>query len=238
MRLQIQIKELARNKFFRKFLFSIFFLFGIVIIVSTTFAEFVESNDSFCASCHVQPEKQYYLNSLQMIPRDLASFHAKKDINCIDCHSKPWITGRLISQFHGFKNFLTYKSGDFQKFNKTTNPVGSQACTKCHSDLFWSTDRSGHHHSPPMQAEWEQKGGPQNTCESCHDSHGKERKLSSENLMDPNLQNLSNNKLIFKIKKIKSMKKAYILDQCNNCHRALGETKNIGLEYFKHPNQN
>jgi len=207
------------------FTFSVFFI--IVVSISTGVTHFIESNDKFCASCHTQPETTYYQRSIEKTSSDLATYHAKKNIDCIDCHSKPWFTGRIISQFQAFNNYLVHRAGEGKKFNKSRSLTGNENCTKCHSNSMWSTERSGHHHSPVMQQKWQAKGGPLQTCESCHNSHGKTRRLPGKLLLT------SNNIRVTRIKNLPSMKKSHVLNQCQSCHKVLDKEKEIHLEYFK-----
>ncbi len=132
----------------------------------------LESNDSFCASCHVEPEVTYVNQSLRSAPMvTLAAFHAGKNTRCIDCHSRKWLPGRLWAQWGGLQNLLAYRSGDYRSPSVTTRPVGDGGCSKCHRDITWVSERPGHYHSPWLRQRWRLAGGLANTCEVCHPSH-------------------------------------------------------------------
>jgi hypothetical protein len=132
----------------------------------------LENDDSFCASCHVEPETTYYRASLNPNQAEtLAAFHAGVDTRCIDCHSRRWIPGRLWAQWGGLQNALTFRSGDYSSPAVTTRPVGDSGCTKCHSELAWVIERPGHYHSPWLRRDWQAANGPANTCGACHPSH-------------------------------------------------------------------
>jgi hypothetical protein len=132
----------------------------------------LESNDSFCASCHVEPEATYFKQSFQSAqPVSLAAFHAGKNTRCIDCHSRKWLAGRLWAQWGGLQNLLAYQSGNYRTPSVTTRPVGDGGCSKCHSDITWVSERPGHYHSPWLRQRWRLADGPVNTCEVCHPSH-------------------------------------------------------------------
>ncbi len=132
----------------------------------------LESNDSFCASCHVEPEVAYFNQSLRSAqPVTLAALHAGKNTRCIDCHSRKWLPGRLWAQWGGLQNLLAYRSGNYRSPSVTTRPVGDGGCSKCHSDVTWVSERPGHYHSPWLRQRWRLAGGPMNTCEVCHPSH-------------------------------------------------------------------
>lgn len=130
-----------------------------------------ESDDAFCASCHVEPESAYYRESLREPPPTLAAFHAELQTRCIDCHSRAWIPGRLWAQWGGLQNLLAFRSGDYRDPAETTRPAGEGGCTKCHRNLTWVSERPGHYHSPWLSRRWQQSGGPANACQACHPSH-------------------------------------------------------------------
>lgn len=146
---------------------------GFMLMISVyTVGLRLESDDAFCASCHVEPETTYYQASQKPHETDtLAAFHAGKNTRCIDCHSRMWITGRLWAQWGGLQNLLTYLSDSYRDSSETTRPVGDSGCSKCHSDLTWVSERPGHYHSPWLRKQWQSAGGPANTCEACHPSH-------------------------------------------------------------------
>lgn len=131
-----------------------------------------ESRDAFCASCHLEPETTYYQQSLRpQTAVTLAAFHAGEGTRCIDCHSGRWIPGRVRAQWVGLHNLLSYRAGDFGQPSRTTRPLGDSSCTKCHSDLTWTSERPGHYHSPQLRRSWGQNGGPVNRCAACHSPH-------------------------------------------------------------------
>jgi|TARA_B100001964_G_scaffold143521_1_gene158185 hypothetical protein len=52
----------------------------------------LETNDSVCASCYVEPETSYY--QARQHPKDAvtpAAFHRGEHISCIDCPDRPGI---------------------------------------------------------------------------------------------------------------------------------------------------
>ena len=63
---------------------------AVLLVISSagfTFAATQESHDSFCGSCHTQPESTYLQRSTAPQPVDLASHHTLQKTRCIDCHS-------------------------------------------------------------------------------------------------------------------------------------------------------
>lgn len=160
----------------------------------------VESADSFCASCHVEPETTYYLQSVATeSPGSLAAFHAGERTRCIDCHSRRWVPGRLWAQWGGLQNLLAFRSGDYANPAETTRPVGEGGCVKCHGDLTWTSERPGHYHSPWLRWRWRAAAGPVNTCEACHPSHA---------VVAPAAERF--------------MEAEHIEEQCEACHGATG----------------
>ncbi|MDH5559438.1 MAG: hypothetical protein OEY59_01125 [Deltaproteobacteria bacterium] len=179
------------------------FLTLIMLAVSFTVSNFVESKDSFCGTkCHVQPENRFYDETLGAKNISLAVLHAKKQVRCIDCHSRPNITGKLWAQINGLKNAIAYLTESHEPLNKTTRPVGESGCTKCHSEIFWSLERPSHYHSPLLNIDWKKVGGPPNICEVCHPSHSQEGDPSSHFMI-----------------------KDQIHKQCKKCHKATGDER-------------
>jgi len=151
-------------------------LLGVVSFVLATgiyaFGVRLETDDAFCASCHVEPETTYYQASLNAAKATtLAAFHAGEDTRGIDCHSRLWIPGRLWAQWGGLQNLLAFRAGVYNDPSVTPRPVGDSGCSKCHVDLAWVSERPGHYHSPELRRHWRAVGGPANTCEACHTSH-------------------------------------------------------------------
>jgi hypothetical protein len=162
---------LTRNRLAR-WLFLIWGAGLILVAGASLIVARFEANDTFCASCHVEPETTYYQDSLQPDESGtLAAFHTGTETRCIDCHSRKGIPGRAWAQWGGLQNFLAYESGNFNSPSTTTRPVGDDGCSKCHSDLTWVSERPGHYHSPWLRRNWRNAGGPANTCQACHPSH-------------------------------------------------------------------
>ena len=176
-------------------------IIGLLLVGSAyTIGTRIESNDAFCASCHVEPETTYYLASLDLEQaQTLAVFHAGAQTHCIDCHSRKWIPGRLWASFGGMSNWVAFVTDQYRSPSVTTRPVGDQGCSKCHSDLTWISERPGHYHSPRLRQRWQAEGGPDNTCEACHPSH--------EPIASADTRFMDNER---------------IEEQCEACHEATG----------------
>src|SRR5512147_1485352 len=72
-----------------------------------------ENHDSFCASCHTQPESDYFQRAAAPAPVDLASFHTGKSVRCIDCHSGSGLMGRPSALMLGAHDLLAYISKNY-----------------------------------------------------------------------------------------------------------------------------
>ena len=70
------------------------------------FAASQEAHDSFCGSCHTEPESTYLARSVAAQPSDLASYHTTESTRCIDCHSGIGITGRMQAEILGASNAI------------------------------------------------------------------------------------------------------------------------------------
>ncbi len=176
-------------------------IIGLLLAGSAyTIGTSLESNDGFCASCHVEPETAYYLASLDTEQaQTLAVFHAGAQTRCIDCHSRRWIPGRVWASLGGLRNWVAFATDQYRSPSVTSRPVGDSGCSKCHSDLTWISERPGHYHSPRLRQRWQAEGGPENTCEVCHPSH-ESLALADTQFMDNEL----------------------IEEQCEDCHEITG----------------
>ena len=163
------------------------FLFGGGI----TLAVQLENQDSFCASCHTEPETTFYSRSLEN-PSDLASSHAHTELNvrCIDCHSGEGINGRISSLQQGARDLAVYLSGEFEQPATSHNPVGNEGCTKCHTpdapDVVSLTniDSQSHYHLASYLMEWDLRSPqPIGTCVICHTAH--DQSTSAEDHFTP-----------------------------------------------------
>jgi len=142
-----------------------FFIAGSFSVAATE-----EEHDSFCASCHTQPESTYYARSQANNPIDLASFHTTKQTRCIECHSGIGVGGRASAIMLGARNALAYFTGTAKQPAPLTVPVRDDNCVKCHASVYNSNDFNNHFHN--LLPRW-QAADPNNaaTCVDCHASH-------------------------------------------------------------------
>jgi predicted CXXCH cytochrome family protein len=134
-----------------------------------TAAQF-ENRDSFCASCHTQPESQYYQRNQTNQPVDLASFHAdQKQVRCIDCHSGKGTTGRINAMLLGANDLLAFVTRNYKQPAPLTRPITDAHCLKCHSDISQRRDFNNHFHV--FLPQWQALDPKAATCVDCHQSH-------------------------------------------------------------------
>ena len=148
-------------------------LLGILMVLAVgayTTGTQLEQHDNFCASCHTQPEVDFYARSLQTASQDLASFHADKKVLCIECHAGKGFIGRSLGLAAGAQDLVAYYSGNYPKPAKMEEPMPDANCTRCHAAVLTKQDFSNHFHV--FLSQW-RAADPKNaaTCVSCHSSH-------------------------------------------------------------------
>jgi nitrate/TMAO reductase-like tetraheme cytochrome c subunit len=153
------------------------------------FAASQESHDSFCASCHTQPETTFFQRSTAGQPTDLASFHTAQKTNCIDCHSGQGIAGRVQAELLGARNAFKWYTGTAVQPAVLFYPIGDQNCLKCHQNVtargFSPVEqitvpggRSGegeeegrNNHWHEFLTRWQAASASAGSCTSCHAGH-------------------------------------------------------------------
>jgi predicted CXXCH cytochrome family protein len=130
----------------------------------------LENHNDFCASCHTQPEVDYYARTLHQPAIDLASAHTAKQVHCIDCHSGPPPVGRTAGLTQGALDYVAFLSGSYHQPAVTTNPLPDANCVQCHANLFDNRKLANHWHFylPQWQRQQPQQAAQ---CISCHTSH-------------------------------------------------------------------
>jgi hypothetical protein len=134
------------------------------------YAAHLENRNSFCASCHTQPESRYYDQSLGPAV-DLASAHAAQGVMCIQCHSGRGALGRVAAMASvALPDLLAFQSGSYRDPAVTTLPAGDDHCLKCHGGIESGRDFNNHFHAfLPL---WQAQAGRQAAgCVDCHVSH-------------------------------------------------------------------
>lgn len=128
----------------------------------------LESNDSFCTSCHTQPETTYFARS-QAPAVDLASVHTTENVACIDCHSGEGVVGRAEAIAQGAQNLALYASGHYQSPAVLRGSLASANCLKCHAEV--TTDNTPANHFHYYLAQWQASDPQAATCATCHQGH-------------------------------------------------------------------
>jgi nitrate/TMAO reductase-like tetraheme cytochrome c subunit len=164
-------------------------LFVLVAGGGFAFAATQESHDSFCASCHTQPETNFLQNSTAAQATDLASFHTTHTTLCINCHSGQGIFGRMEAELIGARNAFKWYSGTAVQPAVLTFPIGDQNCLKCHQNVTATgfspqeqiavpgsaagsregQGRANHWHA--FLSRWQAASPTAGTCVSCHSGH-------------------------------------------------------------------
>ena len=147
----------------------------------------LENQDSFCASCHTQPEVKYYQQSQQATVTTLAAFHTQKQTGCIQCHSGGGPLGRAQGLQQGIDDLVLYMSGNYKQPAITSNPLGDDSCLKCHAAILTrgrgsppspiqdpvrargNRANDGHYHQ--FLQRWQAADPRAAHCVNCHTSH-------------------------------------------------------------------
>lgn len=160
----------------------------ILIAAGFTVAATQEEHDSFCASCHTEPESTFFQRSIAMQASDLASFHTTEAVRCIDCHSGVGFEGRISAELMGAHNAVLWFTGTAEQPAPLTYPISDQNCLKCHASVVESrfgnnsqitvpggnrgregSGASNHWHF--FLARWQAASTSAGTCTSCHEGH-------------------------------------------------------------------
>jgi predicted CXXCH cytochrome family protein len=143
---------------------------GVLLTVGGfAFAATQEQHDTFCASCHSQPESTFYQRSAASQPVDLASAHTTYKTRCIDCHSGVGVSGRIQAELLGARNAALWVSHTAVQPAPLTQPIRDEACLKCHQNVTVGQGRNNHFHA--FLARWQAADPHAGTCTSCHGGH-------------------------------------------------------------------
>ena len=206
--------------------FAIFPIFGAVIVAALlavaggfAFVANQESHDSFCSSCHTQPETVYYQREVAGQPVDLASFHTTQNTQCIACHSGQGVLGRISAELQGTHNAFLWYTGRAVQPAVSTEPIGDGNCLKCHQAVTQrgyiaqeqislpgvngggrehEEGRTNHWHE--FLSRWQAVDSNAGTCASCHAGHATSGSTQTGFMNAQNVQQV-----------------------CNACHRVLRE---------------
>lgn len=148
-------------------------LAGLVVVMTVggfSVGASLEQTDSFCASCHTQPEATFFQRSTANAPVDLASFHTTKTTHCIDCHSDSGVTGRVGAEISGAFNAMHFFTNTATQPSKLYAPFSDANCLKCHEGAITaSANRNNHFHV--FLSRWQATDPNAGRCTSCHAAH-------------------------------------------------------------------
>jgi hypothetical protein len=150
-------------------------LLGIVLAIlgGVGYVSYREQDDAFCASCHTQPESEYYQRYVQATQTnnatDLAALHhRKKDTRCIDCHVGEGILGRATVVSLAAWDAFKYYTGIAQQPAHLVYPVQNEACVKCHLADMTKPGFENHMHNKFFDGK---DPTPFIRCSDCHPTH-------------------------------------------------------------------
>jgi hypothetical protein len=129
----------------------------------------LEEKDTFCASCHSQPESTYYQRSTASSPVDLASAHKSKTVKCIDCHSGAGFGGRMQAFYVGGGDLLHWITRTAIQPAPLIHPIPDGNCTKCHGATEATQDFNRHFHA--FLPRWQAVDQNAARCVNCHTAH-------------------------------------------------------------------
>jgi predicted CXXCH cytochrome family protein len=164
--------RLISKQISRFFTFPLMLVFIVPIVLAVGSIGVVaqkEENDSFCASCHTQPESTYYQRAMASAAVDLASSHTSHSTKCIDCHSGPGLFGRISAISLGAKNAIALITRTDVQPAPLTVPIEDSNCLKCHSNTLAETDFNHHFHAYLLR--WQAVDPTAAGCVDCHSAH-------------------------------------------------------------------
>jgi predicted CXXCH cytochrome family protein len=136
---------------------------------SMVYAANQEEHDSFCASCHTQPESTFFGRAQASTAVDLASSHTSKNTKCIDCHSGPGTLGRVGAMMLGAHNALAWYTHTAVQPAQLTTPISDGNCTKCHPNVTDPSNTQEHFHA--FLPRWQAQDPQAASCVDCHGAH-------------------------------------------------------------------
>lgn len=141
-----RVARLIHHRYFGSIVVGIIVI-GLIAFASSVYvAGQLEQQDSFCGSCHTEPETTYLMRfsdaSTSGNPVDLASFHHNQvyppnspnamKVRCIDCHVGEGVFGRGIVLSLSAWDALRHFSGTADQPAYVIFTVQNEACLKCH----------------------------------------------------------------------------------------------------------
>jgi hypothetical protein len=168
-------------------------------IAGVAFSMEKETHDDFCASCHTQPEVEFYRRSVDRaaLAFDLAASHARaaKSVRCIDCHGGFEPVQRINTFFTlAVWDTIKFWTGNYNQPARMHAPLPDANCIYCHREAIAKLGLDNHFHT--LLAD---PSAPRLLCVACHPSHvtgNPEERFIARRVVYP---------------------------QCNACHRQMGK---------------
>lgn len=183
---------------------------GILVFMGMALFIFarVEEQDTFCTSCHTEPEVTYYARTQAAAPVDMASEHGTYQLRdpklantrCIECHSGAGALGRVHSALKGAENAVRWVTKTVVQPAVLTERIADENCLKCHADTPRETDFDSHSHQ--YLAKWQATATDAGGCVDCHTAHTLHGNAG-----------------------VGFLNQQRTLEQCDRCHVVLGERK-------------
>ena len=171
----------------------------------------LEETDTFCGSCHTQPETTYLERMTKAVETasvvDSASSHQSRhgasatSIHCIDCHSGEGLGGRVTAIFEGAGNAVRYVTRTMVQPGKLRAAMPDENCIKCHAEVVQAESYKGKNNHYHYFLERWRAAAPDAAakCAECHFGHN--------DTGDPTVQYL----VVAKTEAV-----------CTRCHNTLG----------------
>jgi hypothetical protein len=148
---------------------------AVVVVLLAVFLGYqgmtrLEETNTFCGSCHTQPESTYLERYAAGKAVDLATKHyVSKQVGCIGCHAGPSAPGRVAAIMEGAGNAYLYVTRQMVQPARLRAPLADDKCLKCHADVTLTESQDNHFHY--LLARWQQVSKDAATCGECHVSH-------------------------------------------------------------------
>jgi hypothetical protein len=147
----------------------------------------LEKDDSFCGSCHTEPEVTYlerFASAEGGGAFDLASYHHAQvesllapmvpNMRCVDCHQGEGLVGRTLVLSLAAYDAVKYFSGTAKQPATSSLPIQNEACLKCHEQEVKRFAElpvtpfilDNHYHYKYFQP-----NAPLMSCVGCHPGH-------------------------------------------------------------------
>ena len=142
----------------------------LLVVGGFAYAAHMEQEDSFCGSCHTQPETTFLQRATAAQPVDMASYHMMlKGKDCIDCHAGAGLGGHLAAELQGALNAFHWYTGTAIQPAVLITPISDATCLSCHQAVTGERSLNNHFHGD--MTKWQAADPNAGSCVSCHSGH-------------------------------------------------------------------